>query len=128
VEGIENVREATEDDVIGGTVGHFDFAGEPRKGIDATDGACFPDPDFVASVGSECGADIPSVEAMSGPGLAFGGFLMGDTTRQPGGPNGVRLKSNVPWTWAHADNFGLMREPRSRFSVISAFGRSWSQR
>jgi hypothetical protein len=33
----------------------------------------------------------------------------------------VRLKSKVPWTWAHADSFGLMREPRSRFNVISAW-------
>jgi hypothetical protein len=40
----------------------------------------------------------------------------------------VQLKSKVLWTWAHADNFGLMREPRSRFNMISGCGRSWSQK
>jgi hypothetical protein len=40
----------------------------------------------------------------------------------------VQLKSKEPWTWAHADNFGLMQEPRSRFNMISGCGRSWSQK
>ena len=48
--------------------------------------------------------------------------------RQPGGPSSVRLKSNVPFTWAHADNVGLILEPHKRLRVISACGSSRSHK
>jgi hypothetical protein len=40
----------------------------------------------------------------------------------PGGAMGVALKSKAPWIWAYADNFGLMRDPRSKFITMSACG------
>ena len=50
------------------------------------------------------------------------------TTCWPGGASGVRLKSNVPYSWAHAERFGLMRLPLSKLSVISAWGMRRSHR
>jgi hypothetical protein len=34
----------------------------------------------------------------------------------------VRLKSKMPLSWAHADNLGLIRDPRRRFSDSRAWG------
>ena len=46
----------------------------------------------------------------------------------PGGAIGVLLKSKLPWSWLQAERFGLMREVRSKLSVMTAWGRSLSQR
>jgi hypothetical protein len=48
--------------------------------------------------------------------------------RIPGGARGVRLKSYSPCSWAYAESFGSMQEPRKRLRVNSACGRSLSQR
>jgi hypothetical protein len=69
----------------------------------------FPDPDTVAAVQFKSRADVCD-----------------DATAR--GTKGVRLKSKVPWTCAHADTFGLMHDPRSSFNVISAWGMSRTQR
>ena len=45
-----------------------------------------------------------------------------------GGASGVRLKSKTPFIWAYADSFGLMRDPRSMFNVISACGNNLSNK
>lgn len=54
--------------------------------------------------------------------------LICTSTRMPGGANGVRLKSNVPFNWAWAESFGLRRDPRTKFNVSSAWGRSLSHK
>ena len=46
----------------------------------------------------------------------------------PGGARGVLLYANWPNTCAYAERLGLMRDARNRFSVMSAWGRSLSQR
>jgi hypothetical protein len=35
---------------------------------------------------------------------------------------GVRLKSKAPLSWAHADNLGLIRDPRSTLTESRAWG------
>jgi hypothetical protein len=45
-----------------------------------------------------------------------------------GGATGVRSQSQLPHTCAHADRFGLRRDPRSRFSVRLACSNSSSHR
>ena len=49
-------------------------------------------------------------------------------TRVPGGPIGVRLKSNTPLSCAYAESFGLMRDPRNKFRVVRAWGKRRSHR
>ena len=41
----------------------------------------------------------------------------------PGGAMGVRLKSKLPNKYAYAESFGLTRLFRSKFNVITAWGR-----
>jgi hypothetical protein len=35
---------------------------------------------------------------------------------------GVQLKSKAPLSWAHTDNLGLIRDPRSRLRDSRAWG------
>jgi len=58
--------------------------------------------------------------------LFFSSLCM--NTFVPDGPTGVELKSYVPLSWDHAEYFGFMREPLSRFNVNAAWGDSLSQR
>jgi hypothetical protein len=44
------------------------------------------------------------------------------STLIPGGAMGVRLKSYLPWSCSQADNFGLIRDPLSKFKVSLACG------
>ena len=41
-------------------------------------------------------------------------------TRVPGGASGVRLKSKAPWTCAHAESLGLIRDERSKLRLRMA--------
>ena len=47
-------------------------------------------------------------------------------TRVPGGPIGVRLKSNALLSCAYAESFGLMRDPCNKFRVVRASGKRQS--
>ena len=68
---------------------------------------CIAGPTYHPS--TACGAHV----------FRFSGFSW-TSTFIPGGAIGVRLKSNCPWTWAHAERFGLIRDPRIRLSVRTA--------
>jgi hypothetical protein len=49
-------------------------------------------------------------------------FLACASTLTLGGAIGVALKSYLPCSCSHADSFGFIRDPRSKFSVSSACG------
>ena len=73
-----NVSEGSQDDSIGGVVGHVDFCWEPRDSIADADRASVIDPDAIAAVGVHCRADVPAIKAMWCPGLAGGRFFVGN--------------------------------------------------
>ncbi len=85
-------------------------------------------PCCVATVGLKRSADASAINALWRPGGSFVWFLVHSATQRPGGAMGVRLQSTFPTISEWADNFGLRREPRSKFRLKMACGSNRSQR
>jgi len=73
---MQDVLNASQNEIIGGSKRHSYFGRKPRNGVANTFGTRFPDPDGVTSVRIERGAGIPSVDCMWGPRGAFVGRFM----------------------------------------------------
>lgn len=77
---VANVSEGSQDDSIGGVVGHVDFRWEPRDSIADAGRSSVIDPDAIAAIGVHRWADVPAIKAMGGPGLAGRRFFVGNDT------------------------------------------------
>jgi hypothetical protein len=76
VERVEDVLQPGQDEIVGGCQRHYDFRGEPRKGVAQSGGAGVPQPDCVTPVRFKGRPDVPAVRPVGRPRGAFGGFDM----------------------------------------------------
>ena len=63
-EGVQDVGDPRDDEVVGGREGHGDLGWKPGDGVTDAFGARFPDPYGVAAVGFESWSGVPAVESV----------------------------------------------------------------
>ena len=64
LEGMEDVLDASNNQVRGQGNGHAKFGWEPNNGVTYAFGTRVPEPNIVAPVGIEGGTDVPAVKFM----------------------------------------------------------------
>ncbi len=69
-----DVVHSSENKVVGGCQWHRHFGWKPGESVAYTRGSGVPQPDGVAPVCIQCGAGVPAVRTIRGPGRALAGL------------------------------------------------------
>ena len=96
LESMHDILDAGSDDVSGRGEGHGSCMGKPGDSVTDAFALGAPDPTIVASVGVKGRANIPSIQGMGGPGVAFARLEMGqDLDARGSNGSAVKIKMAV---------------------------------